>query len=133
MIFFDEKHKQFYLSKQKECVNDVYTRALIYTLGMCETTRLRFDKIYDIKQREINLDQLWQPWQTGTSKKVTRLAFNLYTNTTPTAYSDTEDITEDNFNECKKYSVSDIFCCEYAPYFVQAIKVRYPEYFTKNI
>ena len=28
----------------------------------------------------------------------------------------------------KNYNLSEIFCCEYAPYFYEAIKIRYPEY-----
>ena len=27
-----------------------------------------------------------------------------------------------------KYNVSEIFCCSYAPYFYEGIKIRYPEY-----
>lgn len=27
------------------------------------------------------------------------------------------------------YNPSEIFCCSYAPYFVEALKIRYPEYF----
>ena len=31
-------------------------------------------------------------------------------------------------DECREYSVSDIFCCGYALYFWQGIQLRYPEY-----
>ena len=34
--------------------------------------------------------------------------------------------------ECRKYSVSDIFCCSYAMYFWEGIKLRYPEYCRKQ-
>ncbi len=30
--------------------------------------------------------------------------------------------------ECQRYTVEDLFCCEYAVYFWEAVKVRYPEY-----
>ena len=35
-------------------------------------------------------------------------------------------------DECRRYSVEDLFCCCYAPYFWQAIQIRYPEYATYN-
>ena len=70
-------------------------------------------------------ESLHSEWQTGGSLKVTRLAFQLFTDGTPSAFLclDKPDIVE-----CKRYSVSDIFCCGYAPFFVEAIKLRYPEY-----
>ena len=40
--------------------------------------------------------------------------------------------TEEQIDECRRYSVEDIFCCCYAPYFWQAIQIRYPEYATYN-
>ena len=35
---------------------------------------------------------------------------------------------EGKLKECEHYTVEDLFCCEYAPYFWQAIQLRYPEY-----
>ena len=35
-------------------------------------------------------------------------------------------------DQCRRYSVEDLFCCCYAPYFWQAIQIRYPEYATYN-
>ncbi|MCL2222727.1 MAG: DUF6075 family protein [Oscillospiraceae bacterium] len=64
-------------------------------------------------------------WQTSGSMRVTRLAFNLFTDNTVTA--DLDD--RKDYDECRQYSVSDIFCCEYAPYFVAAIRIRYSEFF----
>lgn len=31
------------------------------------------------------------------------------------------------------YNVSNIFCCSYAPYFVNALEIKYPEYFKESI
>ena len=38
-------------------------------------------------------------------------------------------------SECKQYTVEELFCCAYAPYFWQAIQIRYPEYavYNKNL
>ena len=37
-------------------------------------------------------------------------------------------IEEDQLKECQCYTVEDLFCCGYARYFWEAIKIRYPEY-----
>lgn len=56
-----------------------------------------------------------------------RLAFNLYCNGTPSV-SDYEYDTEKALEESQEYSVEELFCCGYAPYFWEAVKIRYPEY-----
>jgi hypothetical protein len=122
--FADETHKAFYMEQEQKLKPDVYLRSLIYTLGMCKDTRRHFDSIYDARERCINTDALTEAWQTGSSLKVTRLAFQLFTDTMPTAFTGGAS----NIDECKRYSVSDIFCCSFAPYFVDAISLRYPEY-----
>ena len=44
-----------------------------------------------------------------------------------------EDTTiEEQLYECGQYSVEELFCCEYAPYFWQAVQIRYPEYTSCN-
>jgi hypothetical protein len=123
--FADEAHRDFYMQYLQKLKPDVYLRSLIYTLGICQDTRRKFDSIFDCCERVIIPDAIQQPWQTGSSLKVTRLAFQLFTDTTPTAFrGDMHDI-----DECRRYSVSDIFCCSYAPYFFEAINLRYRKYF----
>ena len=131
MLFANDDHYNFFKEKVKTLKPDCYLKALIYTIGVCDDTRSRWNKIYNEKSRSIDPDQLNQPWQTGTSAKVMRLAFQLFTDGTPTAYSG-EDCETEDFSECQKYSVSDIFCCEFAPYFIQAVQIRYPEYFQER-
>ena len=123
--FADNAHMEFYNGQADRLNPDSYLKALIYTLGICDDTRRRFDSMYDAKKRGIVLETLHAGWQTGGSTKATRLAFNLFTDCPATAYSGTGN---PDFDECKRYSVSDIFCCGYAPLFVEAIKLRYPEY-----
>jgi len=123
--FANIDHLDFF-SKQSARLNpDCYLRSLIYALGICSETRRRFGSIYNVKDRCIVPGAIKSEWQTGSSLKVTRLAFQLYTNGTPSAYlcQDVPDVSE-----CERYSVADIFCCSYAPLFVEAIKLRYPEY-----
>jgi len=129
MLFANDEHYNFFKEKISALKTDCYLKALIYTIGICPDTRKRWNSIYNEKSRTIDPGQLFQPWQTSGSEKVTRLAFNLFNDGTPTAYDNNE---KQDFNECQNYSVSDIFCCEYAPFFVQAVKIRYPEYFQER-
>lgn len=123
MEFFDNKHKQFYEQKLKEIgKSDVYRKALVYTLGICETTREHFADIFDIKAGEININSINAPYQTSTSMKVTRMAFSLWNSCN---YDSEQDIENDKVSTY--YNPSEIFCCTYAPYFWQAIQIRYPE------
>ena len=62
--------------------------------------------------------------------KVVRMAFNLYCNGTPSVF-DYEDM-EEQIDECRNYTVEELFCCAYAPYFWQAVQIRYPEYARYN-
>lgn len=45
-------------------------------------------------------------------------------------YDSEEDL--ENGHISKEYAPSEIFCCSYAPYFWEAIKIRYPEYTRYN-
>jgi len=122
--FADEAHKTFYSELSQKLKPDVYLRSLIYTLGMCHDTRRNFSSIYNRSTRCINPDVVHEPWQTGSSLKVTRLAFQLFNGNAPSALIGGVA----DFEECLRYSVSHIFCCSYAPYFFEAIYIRYPEY-----
>lgn len=127
MNFIDNEHRQFFENKMEELKQygkqDVYYKSLIYTLGICETTREHFKEIFNIKKGEININSLNTAWQTSTSAKVTRMAFSLW-NTC--MYDSEEDL--DNGKMSSYYNPGEIFCCSYAPYFWESIKIRYPEY-----
>lgn len=131
MYFIDEEHELFFINKLKELhqygKTDVYYTSLVYTLGVCETTRKHFDTIINTKKGEINIDALSLPWQTRTSEKVTRMAFSLWNGC---MYDSKEDI--ENNKMSKGYIPSEIFACSYAPYFYENVKLRYPEY-TKEL
>ncbi len=122
--YIDREHEEFYQRKIREYENaDCYHKALIYTLGICETTREHFNEIFG-KNKELNFDSLQSPWQTSTSEKVVRMAFSLWNSSS--MYESEKDATEGNISN--EYNPSNIFCCSYAPYFYEAIKLRYPEY-----
>ena len=130
MFFVDKQHEDFYNDKirilQQHGKNDIYYRSLIYTLGICEETRRNFDQIFNINEG-INIDSLQSKWQTTTSQKVTRMAFSLFNEC---MYESEEKMEKGE--KSQYYNPSEIFCCSYAPYFYEAIKIRYPEY-TKSI
>ncbi len=125
MKFVDDEHEKFYYQKLNESkASDVYYKALFYTIGIAESTREHCDEIFNLEKREINLDSLQKGWQTGTSMKVTRLALNLWNHNL--MYDSEDDLENEKLSE--HYGVSEIFCCSYAPFFYEAIKIRYPEY-----
>lgn len=126
IIFKDQEHEMFYrnfLAKRRS--QDVYHKALAYCLGISGDTRRNVERIYDFNKDSIKTECLGEGWITSGSARVVRMAFNLFCNGTPSAY-DLEG--EEKVRECQRYTVEDLFCCEYAVYFWEAIKVRYPEY-----
>ena len=52
------------------------------------------------------------------------MAFNIWNHNL--MFDSEEDLINDK--KSSAYAVSEIFCCSYAPYFWEAIKIRYPEY-----
>ena len=131
IIFISDAHEKFYYEKLEEVrYQDVYHKALCYCLGISDDTRRNIKSIYDFKTGCVKTECLHEGWQTSGSVKVVRMAFNLYCNGTPSV-DDYKD-TEEQINECRQYSVEELFCCAYAPYFWQAIQIRYPEYATYN-
>ena len=131
IIFISEAHEKFYYEKLKEVrYQDVYHKALCYCLGINDDTRRNANNIYDFKTGCVKTECLHEGWQTSGSVKVVRMAFNLYCNATPSVDDYTD--AEEQINECRQYTVEELFCCAYAPYFWQAIQIRYPEYATYN-
>ena len=79
MKFASKEHQKFWLEKFDEMIQlgktDVYYKSIIYTLGICETTRKNFDDIFNLKSGEININALQGKYQTGTSKKSYKTCF----------------------------------------------------------
>ena len=108
----------------------MYHKALCYCLGISDDTRRNANRIYDFKSGNVKTECLQEGWQTSGSVKVVRMAFNLYCNATPSV-DDYKD-AEEQINECRQYSAEELFRCAYAPYFWQAVQIRYPEYAVYN-
>lgn len=127
ITFKSQEHKDFYKEYLPKCrYQDVYHEALVYCLGISEDTRRNANRIYNFESGCVQTECLHEGWQTSGSMKIVRMAFNLYCNGTPSAF-DSEDMDK-QLQECSRYTVEDLFCCGYAPYFWEAIKIRYPEY-----
>lgn len=132
MKFIDNEHRNFWNEKyeimQKYGKTDVYYKAIVYILGVCLETRRHFERIFNLERGEINVNSLSEAWQTGSSEKVTRMAFSLWNECN---YDSIEDF--ENGNVSKKYNPGEIFSCGYAPYFYEGIKLRYPEYTRERV
>lgn len=129
VIFISDAHEKFYCENMKKVRNrDEYHEALIYCLGICNDTRKNIDRIYDFKTGYVKPECLREGWQTSGSAKVTRMAFNLYCGNAPSVHE--YENAEEQMDEYKQYTAEKLFCCAYAPYFWQAIQLRYPEYAT---
>lgn len=119
MNFIDSQHQQYFESRRG---GDVYRDAVSYLLGLTAETRSHAADLFD--EDGMKIEGLKEPWQTGTTAKLTRLAFNLWN-----GCSQDYDSKSDEYTTSGRYAVDEIFCCGLAPYFVQAIQIRYPEYF----
>ncbi|MCP1110804.1 DUF6075 family protein [Ohessyouella blattaphilus] len=129
LLFKSQEHKEFYFKHMGEVDNkDVYNKALFYTLGIANETRRMIGHIYDFESNSVRPQCLFESWITSGSARAVRLAFNLYCNDTPSIYK-YEENQEETLKECKYYCIDDVFCCEYAPFFLEAVRLRYPEYF----
>lgn len=89
-------------------------------------TRANIDRIYDFKTGCVKPECLHDGWQTSGSMKIVRIAFNLYCDGTLSVFG-IED-ADGQLQECGYYTVSDLFCCSYARYFWEAVRICYPEY-----
>jgi hypothetical protein len=122
MIFKDGQHRKFFEDNldRAKAGQDVYHRALFYTLGLTEETRTNLHDLYDFAGQEIMVEGVHSGWQTATSRRVTRLAFNLFN-----GYHGGVELDDD----AGHYTIEDIFCDSLMVYFFEAIKLRYSEYY----
>ena len=112
VTFKNREHRDFYMDYMPKC--------------RYQDTRVNADRIYDFSTGCVKTECLHEGWQTSGSARIVRMAFNLYCNGTPSVY-DTEDV-EEQLKEFRCYTVENLFCCGYARYFWEAVKIRYSEY-----
>lgn len=120
--FKDIDHEQFYEGsiRMTRSQQDPYRKALFYLLGLTPLTRQRIRDLYDFEESCIRLTGLEQGWQTSSTMKLTRLAFNLFN-----GYSGDNEVGQDH---PRNYSPYHLFDTSLMPYFFEAVKLRYAEY-----
>jgi len=118
MLFKDDQQKAFYNSSVDKTGShrDRERKALFYTLGLTAETRKNINQLYDFDKNCVKIEGLKKPWQTGTTIRVCRLAFNLY-NGTCGQYDESE--------QTRNYTPYNLFNCSLAPYMLEAIKILY--------
>ena len=126
-IYKDKQHEEFYSHYLSRCrYRDSHHKALVYCLGIDGNTRKHIHDIYNFATGCIKTECIHEGWQTSGSKKVVRLAFNLYTDGAASVYD--YDSQSEQLWECRHYSVAEIMCCEYVKYFLEAVRIRYSDY-----
>ena len=107
--FRDTAHRDFFLENMMKCrVNDCYHRAFFYVMGIASETRANINQMFNFKEDCIEPEGMHGGWQTSGTVKV----FNLWN-----GYA--EEGRE------RYFTPEELFCCEFAPYFMEGIKVRY--------
>lgn len=129
MIFYDEEHEEMF---NKLCGKmpylDGYHLSLAYLLTMDAVLRYHIGALYDVKKDVIIFEGLSKPFQTHTSLKTTRLAFNLWNGTVYDSDPPETYINKDGEKEyvpSKYYAPDNIFNCTYTPYYMEALKMRF--------
>lgn len=119
IMFSTEKHKEFFISMiTKVNTWDRYHMALFYTLGISPDCREHIEDLFTFSRENYGIKPetaLLCDWQTGGSMSCTRLGYNLFN-----GFAD------------RKTDPGSLFACRYAPYFLEAIKLRYPVLFKKR-
>lgn len=118
--FKDINHEQFYEGniRMTHSQQDPYRKALFYLFGLMSQTRQHIQDVYDFEESGIRPEGLEKSWQTSSTIKLTRLAFNLYN-----GYAGDE-----NRDNVRNYSPYYLFDNGLLPYFAEAVKLRYAEY-----
>lgn len=103
---------------------DSYHFSIAYLLTLDTECRKHLDDLFDFEIDGIKPEGIHKAWQTGTSAKTTRLAFNLWNGCT----RDDDENGSHGMPASPLYTPAELFCTSYARYYYEAIKLRYPEY-----
>ena len=118
MMFQNERHEQQYhalLTKMKK--HDSYHKSVAYLMALGELVP---NDVFDFEKDVIKPEGLYEGWQTGSSRKATRLMFNLWN-----GFTQDEDESGD-WKTSRYYAVDEIFSNhEFAPFFYEAIRIRF--------
>lgn len=122
MFYNDDHEKAFwnFLARAGKRF-DSYHFSIAYLLTLDTVCRQHLDDLFNFEDDGIKPEGINEAWQTGTSLKTTRLAFNLWNGCNA-------DDGESGNGASPLYTPAELFCTSYAPYYYEAIKLRYPEY-----
>lgn len=124
--FCNALHKGYYgdiLSAMKSC--DCYHRSMAYLLALDSVLSRQPDSVFDFQEDMIKRDGLHKGFQTGTSMKTTRLAFNLWNGCCDDGEMYTDKDGYETDLPSHNYAPDEIFSSIYAPYYWQAIRLRF--------
>lgn len=125
MRFYDDIHKDRYnqLLERMGCT-DEYHSSVAYLFALDDDCYKHINDLYDFEDGGIKPQTAFSHgWQTGTSCKTTRLAYNLWNGWADDWHDD------DTTSVSRLYAVDNIFCCCLAPYYIEALKLRFSQYF----
>lgn len=114
VVFNGNPHKQFFYGMLMRCQKqDSYHQAFFYAAGLAEEIRANIGELFDFERDQVCLEGLYAGWQTSGTDRITRLAFNLWNGW----------VEEGNEYLTSPY---ELFAGFHAPYFWEAIRLRYP-------
>lgn len=130
IIYKDKDHELNYNFLLQLMTRITSTRkAVAYLLALEPLCFEHCRELYDFHEDNTIPEGLDKAWHTSASRRTTRLAFNLYNG----YFSDGETyIGSDGFEEMlpsRFYTPYTLFGCEDAPYYVEAVKIRFEKYF----
>lgn len=114
-IFISGQHRAFYEKSMARVREDSYHKALFYLLGVSDDTRKRITCLFDFEEDCIRPEALHEGWQTSGTHRLCLMAFNLWNGYTEPGHE----------QDAAPY---DLFACGFAPYMLEGIRLRYPEY-----
>lgn len=119
--FKDEEHKAFFEEQiaKTDSESDPFRKSLFYALGITKETRSNIEQLYSYSEGRIDFEGLNAAWQTGTTIKICRLAFNLYNGLHG---------EHDEREQASNYTPYGLFDCSLMEYMFEAVKIRYEEY-----
>ena len=133
LAFRNEQHEDFFywaLRKAKNTGREY--QALFYCLGLSKRTRDHYDSVYDFEKDKVKDDWLSEYWiNEDDIGSIVRMGYDLYLENTPVRYGDGGDMME-KVREFAHYVPDRLFSTSYAFYFIQAIRIRYPDYCSRG-
>ena len=114
--FESKEHENFFYSMLKRTgTRTAIIRRFSTAWGFPTLPEETWSGFLTFKKGHIRPEGLHEGWQTGGSIRLTRLAFNLWN-----GYAEKGDE--------RMSTPYEIFDCGYAPYFFEAIRLKYPDY-----